>query len=75
MLRSLTSSDRAGETRDLARRAFRLANALHDPADRARLLRYAEDLEDEADRLEQPPGRRTPVVIAPTPRSETSRSE
>ena len=70
MLRSLTSGDRVDEARDLARRAFRLANALHDPADRARVLRYAEDLEDEADRLEHQPGQRMPMVMAPSPRSK-----
>jgi hypothetical protein len=70
MLRSLTLAGRAGDTRDLAGRAFRLANSLLDPADRARLLKYAEELEDEADRLEQQARSRTPVVIAPHPASD-----
>lgn len=65
MLKSLTLADRAGDTRDMARRAFRLANTLLDPADRARLLRYAEELEEEADRLEQQAKSKTPVVIVP----------
>ena len=41
-------SDQAIATRDLAKRARRLAGTLTTPDDAARLLRYADDLEAEA---------------------------
>jgi hypothetical protein len=41
-------SDQAAASRDLARRARRLAGTLTTPDDAARLLRYAEELEAQA---------------------------
>jgi uncharacterized protein (DUF934 family) len=43
-----TLSDQAKETRDLARRARRLAGTLTAPEDVAQLLGYAEELEAQA---------------------------
>jgi hypothetical protein len=52
----------AQEKRDTARRARRLARALVTEADRARLTRFAEELDAEADALE-----RAPVAISVPP--------
>ena len=52
--------------RDLARRARRLADALPDPAEKARLQRYAEELDAQADRLEREARERRRPVIAPS---------
>jgi hypothetical protein len=46
---------RVQEKRDMARRARRLAGGLLVQSDKERLLKYAEDLEVEADRLERTP--------------------
>ena len=46
-------SDQAIATRDRAKRARRLAEALTTPDDAARLLRYADDLEAQAVDLEK----------------------
>jgi hypothetical protein len=46
---------RIQERRDMARKARRLAGGLLVQSDKERLLRYAEDLEVEADRLERIP--------------------
>lgn len=48
----LTLAAQAIQIRDLARRAFALANSMEDPDDRARLMQCAEALEQEADLLE-----------------------
>jgi hypothetical protein len=67
MFTSLNLLGPAEAKRDLARRARRLAGTMTASGDRARLLRYAEELERQADRL----GRRSnPAVIAPSPASD-----
>ena len=48
MLRSLNLMGQAEATRDLARRARRLAAGVVGAADKARLLRHADDLEQQA---------------------------
>jgi hypothetical protein len=53
MLRSLNLLGQAEATRDLARRARRLANTVVGDADKARLLRHAEDLEQQAARMQR----------------------
>ena len=45
--------DQAAEVRELAKRARRFADQLTAAADRARLLRYAEELETQAADLER----------------------
>jgi hypothetical protein len=52
MAKDVSPLEQAAATRDLARRARRLLHALTLEADRARLLQYAEELEEQADRLE-----------------------
>jgi hypothetical protein len=69
MIRSLTPEERARETRDMARRAMRLANTLVNAADRARLLRYAEQLHEDADRVEHEAHSPASRVVAPRPAS------
>ena len=49
-------------TRDMARRARRLADSLTSEADRDRLLRHASELDAQAAELEQ-----TPEVVVPPP--------
>ena len=46
-------SDQANSTRDLAKRARRLATTLTAAEDVARLIRYAEELEEQAHDLEK----------------------
>jgi hypothetical protein len=53
MFRSLDLGGRAQAGRDLARRARRLADSQHDRAEKVRLMRYAAELEAEADQLER----------------------
>jgi hypothetical protein len=65
MFRSLTLGGQAAGYRDLARRARRLADGQAEPLERQRLRRYAEDLEDQADRLEREATEARPLVIAP----------
>jgi hypothetical protein len=57
MAKDVSSFERAAAIRVLAQRARRLAQALTVDADRARLLQYAEELEDQADRLESGDGK------------------
>ena len=52
MAKHVSPLEQAASTRDLARRARRLAQALTLDDDRARLLEYAKELENEADRIE-----------------------
>jgi hypothetical protein len=59
--------DQAATRRDLAKRARRMAQELA-PADRTRLLRYAEDMEEQAARLEADATEPAPLPIAPIPR-------
>lgn len=66
MFRSFTSGGQVHAHRDLARRARRLAETLADPAEQARLGRYAEELEAQADKLERAATDRRPPVIAPS---------
>jgi hypothetical protein len=66
MVRSFTLGGQAQANRDLARRARRLAATLPDPAERARLQRYAEELDHQADRLEREATERRRPVIAPS---------
>ena len=56
MAKDVSPLKQAAATRDLARRAKRLAQALTLGADRARLLQYAEELEEQANRLESEGG-------------------
>jgi hypothetical protein len=63
MLRSLTLAGQAQASRDLARRARRLAASQSDPLERRRLRSYADELEIEADQLERDAELR-PLVIA-----------
>ena len=49
----MANPDEAAAKRDSARRARRLASQFADPADRARTLSFAEQLEAEAEALEQ----------------------
>lgn len=49
----MAHSDEVAAKRDSARRARRLASQFADPADRARTLAFAEQLEAEAEALEQ----------------------
>jgi hypothetical protein len=60
---------RMEEVRDLARRARRLASVTNNADDRPRLLKYAEQLEAEADRLDRQASSPSPMVIAPLPQS------
>lgn len=53
MAKDVSPLEQAAATRDLARRARRLSQALTLDADRARLLQYAEELEEQAKRLEE----------------------
>lgn len=66
MFRPFTQGDQLQAHRDLARRARRLADTLPDPAEKARLQRYAEELDAQADRLEREAFERRRPVIAPT---------
>ena len=50
MLRTFDSQHQAEASRNLARTARRLAESVNQMADRARLLRYAQELEAQADR-------------------------
>jgi hypothetical protein len=52
MAKDVSPLEQAAAKRDLARRARRLARELTLDADRARLLQYAEELEEQAKRLE-----------------------
>jgi hypothetical protein len=52
MAKEVSPLDQAAATRDLARRGRHLAQALPQGPDRSRLLQYAEDLEEQANRLE-----------------------
>ena len=54
--------DQLLRTRDMARRARRLADSVPSDADRIRLLRHAAELEAQAADLEQ-----TPDLVAPPP--------
>jgi hypothetical protein len=72
MFRSLNLGGQAQASRDLARRARRLAESLDEPAEKARLIRYAEELETQAARLERDVGGFRPSVIAPTPANDPS---
>jgi hypothetical protein len=56
MAKDVSPLEQATSTRDLARRARRLAQALTVDADRVRLLQYAEELEEQAERLESAGG-------------------
>lgn len=58
----LDTDKMAREKRDIARRARRLADTLVAKTDRARLMRFAEELDTEADALE-----RAPVAISVPP--------
>jgi hypothetical protein len=58
MAKDISPLEQAAATRDLARRARRLAQALTLDDDRARLSEYAEELENEADRIESGAGGR-----------------
>ena len=71
MFRSLNLMGQAEATRDLARRARRLAASMVDDSDKSRLLRHAEDLERQAARMERDavPANR---VIARLPSAEMS---
>jgi hypothetical protein len=62
--------DQAAARRDLAKRARRMAQELAS-ADRTRLLRYAEDMEEQAARLEACAAEPAPLPIAPIPRQQT----
>jgi hypothetical protein len=57
--------EQVGATRDLARRARRLAQSLNSDADRNRLLRYAEELEQQANEIEQQATHPSRPVVAP----------
>jgi hypothetical protein len=72
MLMSLNLGGQAQASRDLARRARRLADILSERGEKARLIRYAEELEAQADRLEREVGGFHPSVIAPTPANDPS---
>jgi hypothetical protein len=72
MFRSLNLGGQAQASRDLARRARRLANTLPEPGEKARLIRYAEELEAQAARLEREAGGFGPSVIAPAPANDPS---
>jgi len=60
MLTALTLAAQAIQVRDLARRAFAIANAMDFSDDRSRLMECAEQLEEEADWLENQ-ARSTPL--------------
>ena len=64
MFRSLTLGGKAQVSRDLARRARRLSESQGDPLERQRLRRYAEELEDQANRLEREASESRRLVIA-----------
>lgn len=55
----------AQATRDLARRAKRLGQNLPPGTDQTRLIRYAEELEEQAAWLEADPSEPLPFPIAP----------
>jgi hypothetical protein len=65
MFRSLDLGGRAQASRDLARRARRLAHSQRDRAEKARLIRYAAELEAEADQLEREAVRSRSLSIEP----------
>jgi hypothetical protein len=65
MFKSLTPASKAHEARDMARRARRLAAGVTNDADRARLHRYAMDLELQAGALEQRAGGQDLATLAP----------
>jgi hypothetical protein len=62
MAKDVSPLEQAAATRDLARRARRLAQALPQGADRARLLQYAEELEGQVNRLGAEGGESHPQV-------------
>jgi len=66
MFSSFTLGGQVNASRDLARRARRLADTLSDPAEKARLRRYAEELEAQAAQLEREATERRRPVIAPS---------
>jgi len=72
MLMTFAPGGQAQASRDLARRARRLAGTMADPAEKSRLLRYAEELDVQADRLEQE-GERRPFLA--TPANESSAAD
>lgn len=66
MFRSFTLGSQVHANRDLARRARRLADTLPDPTEKARLQRYAEELDAQANRLEREAIEKRRPVIAPS---------
>jgi hypothetical protein len=60
----------AHATRDLARRAKRLGQNLRPGADQTRLIRYAEELEEQAAWLEADASEPLPFPIAPIPQMQ-----
>jgi hypothetical protein len=60
MLTALTLAAQAIQIRELARRAFSIANSMPNTDDRTRLMECAEQLEEEADGLENQ-ARSTPL--------------
>jgi len=64
MKRPSNPASEASELRDMARRARRLSQTLSDPADQDRLSRYAQELEQQAIKLE---AKATPVRSPPVP--------
>jgi hypothetical protein len=63
--------DQAAERRDLAKRARRLAQELAPGAERKRLLKYAEELEEQAARLEADASEPARLPIVPIPQVQT----
>ena len=62
MLTALIFAAQAVEIRELARRAFAIANSMPNSDDRVRLMECAEQLEEEADGLESQ-ARSTPLSL------------
>jgi hypothetical protein len=70
MFKSLNFGAQAEANRDLARRARRLADTLSDPADRRRLLRYADELDEQAARREAEAAAFRSSAIEPMPAND-----
>ena len=73
---SVDPEKQSGDLRDFARRARRMATGLSQAADRARVNRYADELEKQAAELEQEAARPTgPTVIVPAPVTHTQQQD
>jgi hypothetical protein len=75
MAKDVSPLEQAAARRDLARRARRVGQALTLDADRARLLQYAEELEEQEVRLESEGGGRPGTRPAPVAQQQVQEQQ